>query len=487
MNKTGKNGRFVFDARVISSISAPIMLKRRSFLAGSAAFAAVGFAKPAAFAVAEALPAYYHDYLGKIAAKIEVIGKTPGVTGGFFFFTDPHVPANRHISGRLIAELLRRTKINKVFCGGDIPAAFGSKAELDASMAQYNAYWSVPIQAAGGILYNAKGNHDFTIRTDRTSKDGWTYSSRTARDFYMASNGCGAAVRNKDDSAACYYYADDTVAKIRYIVADTTDSASDDPHAYWGVKYGIGEKQLTWLAENAFAAVPDGFSVVVIHHIPVVPIVGEDGEAKTFAGFRRLLEAYQNRGPVTLFGHDYDFSAAKGTILLDLTGHHHSDRMTYCNGILHVTEACDAAYRDYITRSPFSGVLPEKSGGTIFEQTFDVLQFDPQQGLVYTTRVGGGQDRVFHAKSVRVNAGGTLKLVAEKLGGEITWVCYDGDDVQIDKKAETPERYWTFRHDHASIDADGTLHTLAPGDVTVIALDENFNKEIFGVKVGDKT
>ena len=464
------------------------MLKRRSFLAGSAVFAAVGFAGPTAFAAeAEALPAYYRDYLSKIVAKIEAIGETPGVTGGFFFFTDPHVSSNRRMSGRLIAELLRRTNLNKVFCGGDIPTAFGSKAVLDASMAQYNEYWSKPIQAAGGILYNAKGNHDFTIRTDRTSKDGWTYSSRTARDFYMASNGSCAAVTNKDDPTACYYYADDKAVKIRYVVADTTDSASDDPHAYWGVKYGMGEKQLKWLSENAFAAVPDGYSVVVIHHIPVAPIVGEDGEVKTFAGFRRLLEAYQNRGSVTLFGRDYDFSGAKGTILLDITGHHHSDRMTYCNGILHVTEACDAAYRDYIKRTPFSGVLPVKSGGTIFEQTFDVIQFDPVHGLVYTTRVGGGQNRVFHAKPVRVKAGGTLKLVAEKLGGEITWVCYDGDGVRIDKKAKTPERYWTFRHDHASIDAAGTLHALDPGDVTVIALDENFNKEIFGVNIGDKT
>jgi len=482
-----KKERFVFDARVLSDTHAPILLKRRSFLAGGAAFAAVGFAKPAAFAAeAEALPEYYREYLGKIAAKIEMIGKTPGVTDGFFFFTDPHVPANRRMSGRLIAELLRRTKLSKVFCGGDIPSAFGSKAELDASMAQYGAYWSAPIQAAGGILYNAKGNHDFTIRTDRTSKDGWTYSSRTARDFYMTSNGCRAAVTSQDDSAACYYYTDDKAAKIRYVVADTSDSASDNSHAYWGVKYGMGEKQIRWLAENAFAAVPDGYSVAVMHHIPVAPIVGEDGDVKTFADFRRLLEAYQNRGPVTLFGRDYDFSGAKGTILLDLTGHHHSDRVTYCNGILHVTEACDAAYRDYIKRSPFSGALPEKRGGTIFEQTFDVLQLDPARGLVYTTRVGGGQDRVFHAKPVGVNAGGTLKLVAEKLGGKITWVCYDGDNVRIDAKAETTERYWTFRHDHASVDADGTLHALALGDVTVIALDEKLNKEIFGVKVGDK-
>ena len=458
-------------------------LKRRSFLAGGSAFAAAGWAGLRAGEASDALPEYYRSYVTGLAEKIQMLKNTPGVAAGFFFFTDPHVSANRRFSGRLIAELIRLTGLNKVFCGGDIPSAFGTKADLDAEMAQYDQFWSVPIQQAGGLLFNAKGNHDFTIRTSRTSADGWTYSSQAARDFYMTANGCRAAVTNDADPTACYYYADDAAAKIRYVVADTSDAASDDPRAYWGVKYVVGATQLAWLAETALATVPDGYSVIVIHHIPLAPITASDSEVKMFADFRRLLEAYQNRERVSLSGRDYDFSDARGTILLDLTGHHHSDRVNHFNGILHVTEACDAAYRDYIARTPFAGVLPEKKAGTVYEQTFDVIQVDPVHGLLYTTRVGGGQDRVFHVKPVSVAVGNTRAFAAEKLKGAVTWFCYDGDGAHTDSQATTPDQYWTFRRHRASVDASGTVRALAPGDVTVVALDAHLNKEIFGVKV----
>ncbi len=464
---------------------AHITLNRRSFLAAGSAFAA-GCAGPRAFAddsSEDSLPGYYGPYLARIAKKMRELRDTSGVADGFFFFTDPHVSANKLRSGRLIAELIRLTDLKKVFCGGDIPSAFGTKADLDTEMAKYNQFWSNPIQQAGGLLFNIKGNHDFTIRTSRTSKDGWTYSSQAARDFYMTANGCRGAVTHDADPTACYYYADDAASKIRYVVADTSDSASDNPHAYWGVKYVIGETQLTWLAERALATVPDGYSIIVIHHIPLAPITAADGEVKTFSDFRLLLEAYQNRGRVSLCGRDYDFTDARGTILLDLTGHHHSDRANYYHGILHVTEACDAAYRDYIARTPFSGVLPEKKAFTVYEQTFDVIQVDPANGVLYTTRVGGGQDRVFHVKPVPVAVGGTQIFAAKKLQGSITWFCYDGDGAKTDSQAAKPEQYWTFRHDRATIDPNGTLYALSPGDVTVVALDEKLNKEFFGVKV----
>jgi len=39
-----------------------------------------------------------------------------------------------------------------------------------------------------------------------------------------------------------------------------------------------------------------GFSVVAIHHIPTTPIITDNPyELKVLAGFRKLMEAYQNR------------------------------------------------------------------------------------------------------------------------------------------------------------------------------------------------
>lgn len=463
-------------------------INRRSFLAGGAMLAVSGLIHPprmlAASAAVDDLPEYYDDYLNGLAKRINALSREKDVTDGFYFFTDPHIFNNTCKSGKMIARLVRNTNLKKVFCGGDYPCAFGTKAVIDSTIEKYQRLWIAPIQTAGGTLYTAKGNHDFTIRTSRNEKTGYTYSSKAAHDLIMSWDGCRTAVTNAADPTACYYYTDNPEAKIRYLVADSTDQASEDPNVPWGVRYGMNETQLVWLASRVFATVPDGYSVVVIHHIPAAPVVTDNPyELKVLAGFRELMEAYQNRGKVTLYGKEYDFAETKGRILFDLTGHHHADRQTFCRGILHVTVACDAAYGDYIKGSPFCGTLPRKQSGTIYEQTFDAYHLDPANGLVHATRVGGGQDRVWHARPLKAKAGGTLKLAATKLTGPLTWTCYDGDRIEIDKTAKTPDTFCTFHRDHATIAEDGTLSALTPGDVLALAMDEKLNKELFCVTV----
>jgi len=75
-----------------------------------------------------------------------------------------------------------------------------------------------------------------------------------------------------------------------------------------------------------------------------------------------------------------------------------------------------------------------------------------------------------------VAVGNTRAFAAERLKGAVTWFCYDGDGAHTDSQAAMPDQYWTFRRDRASVDASGTVRALAPGDVTVVALDEHLNK-----------
>ena len=464
----------------------PCDMSRRTFLATGSVLALSGLVHPprAAAAAGDDLPTYYDDYLNDLAERINARSGEDGVADGFYFFTDPHISHNRCRSGRMLARLVRDTGVKQVFCGGDFPCAFGTKDVIDATVEKYRSLWIAPIQAAGGTLYSAKGNHDFTIRTSREEKTGHTYSSQAARDFIMSWGGCRTAVTNAADPTACYYYTDNPAAKIRYLVADSSDQASENPGVPWGVRAGMNETQLDWLASRAFAAVPAGYSVVVLQHIPAAPPLANSHEAKVLAPFRELMEAYQSRGKVTLHGKEHDFADAKGRILLDLTGHRHADQQTFRRGVLHVTVACDAAYRDYILRSPFCGTLPEKQAGTVYEQTFDAFHLDPANGLVRATRVGGGQDRLWHTRPLEVEAGGTLRLAATKLAGPVTWACHDGGTAETDKTAKTADTYTTFHQDHATIAADGTLSALTPGDVVALALDEKRNKEIFCVTVG---
>ena len=472
-------------------------ISRRSFLSSLGVFAAASaMSRPmrlfaaAADDAAAPLPGYWLPYLESVAGKVNAIAQK--TVDGFWFITDLHITANRRQSGKALAALTRLApSLRKTFCGGDLPEAFSSKFEsskagVDYALDYYRLFWVEPIERSGQLLYTAKGNHDFTIRYDAKTDDGFTYSEAEARRFVMQSKGCQAAdiVTNRDDPTACYYYFDNPDAKIRYIFVDTTDT--NNPKAkYWGVVYGMHETQMRWLADNAISTIPAGWGAVLAHHIPFADCVGSSGDENRFKDFRQLLEAYQNREKCALCGKEYDFTGAKGRILLDITGHHHAERQTFRRGILHATEPCDAAYGDYnIGSQPWCGELPSKRGGNVNEQTFGAVQLDPANNLVYITRVGGGQDRVIHTKPLTVKAGGTLKVDARMLSGPLTWGCYDAD--RISYRPNPKSRYCplvSYHNDVATIAPDGTLTAKKPGEAMVLAMAANLDKEIFPVTV----
>ena len=236
---------------------------------------------------------------------------------------------------------------------------------------------------------------------------------------------------------------------------DTTDSIRTD-RTYWAVKYGMGERQLMWLAENALMTLPAGWCAVVMHHIPVAEIVsGESGVPQTFAPWRSLLEAYQSRGVATVGGRKFDFSSAQGRILCSLTGHEHAERQTYRNGLWHITEPCDAAYSDYIVgSSPWCAGLPKKEKGTIFEQTFDAIHIDRKNNVLHFTRIGGGADRTIRLNHDAIDVGDSLALA--KNGA--AWGCYDAD--RAGKKPNPANKYQSFFryfNDVAEISSSQTL------------------------------
>ena len=446
------------------------MTTRRGFIGGMTA--AVALAEWKAWAAAEGLPEYYAGHLAAVTEKVRTLARECG--DGFWFVTDPHVKSNHCKSGRIIAELIRRTGLRRVLCGGDLPEAFGDKypldkAAVDFAIDRFREHWVTPIRAAGGRLYSAKGNHDFTVRHSPAKEDatrGYTYSGAAARGFIVGEWTEKDIVTNPDDPVACYYYVDNPETRLRYVVADTTDSETSGDVA-WGVRYGVHDVQLKWLEEKAFGTLPAGYDAVVMHHIPVTGVVGSEKDRQLFTNLRELLERFGDR------------------ILLDLTGHEHAERQTFQNGILHVTEPCDAAYGDYINGSaPWCGPLPRKAGGTIYEQTLDAVQIDRKRGLVHFTRVGGGQDRTIHLAATTVKVGDRLPFRATLVQDGVTFACYDGDGIQF--KPNPNNRYNPFveyKNEFATITSDGLLTAIRPGPVMVLARDGKLNKEIFPVTV----
>ena len=449
------------------------------------------------------IPDYWRESLDRAEARIRDLSTR--CDDAFFFITDLHIPANRCVSGRLLAALVAETGVTKVICNGDMPEAYGGKESIDKTIADYREKWVAEVERVGGGFYAAKGNHDFTIRDNPTATAGFTYSNREAHDILMDTAAIRAnAVTNPDDPEACYYYVDFPEKRIRWIVADTTDSLRTD-RTYWAVKYGMGETQLRWLAEHALATIPDGWSALVVNHIPVATIVNceWDDIPGLMAPWRNLLEAYQNRGRAKVGDREYDFSAAGGTLLCDLTGHEHAERQTFQHGLWHITQPSDAAYNaDFRYGSaPWGSEFPDKAKGTPYEQTFDAVHIDLANHALHFTRLGGGGNRTFHLDPVRVKVGETFRF---RLGGTgvppvqeangqnarsptlsppVRWACYDADRVGV---SPHPDNKWQKRYryfnDIAEISADGVLTAKKTGECVVLAIEPNGDKELFAVR-----
>ena len=444
------------------------------------------------------VPGYWREPLGRAAARIRDLSSR--CDDAFFFITDLHVPANRRQSGRLLAALVAGTGVRKVFCNGDMPEAFGGRESIDRTIADYRCLWVAEVERAGGDFYAAKGNHDFTIRDSMQSTNGFTCSGSEARDILMDTAAIREnAVTNPDDPEACYYYVDFPESRIRWIVADTTDSIRAD-RAWWAVKYGMHETQLRWLAENALATIPDGWAALVLNHIPVATVVNTewDDVPALMAPWRNLLEAYQNRGRAAVGDREYDFSGARGTILCNLTGHEHCERQTFQNGLWHITQPSDAAYNaDFRYGSaPWGPDFPDKKEGTPYEQTFDCVHVDLANRALHFTRIGGGSDRTFHLEPITVRVGETadLNALASNLSTfqpfnlstfQHRWACYDADRVAV---SPHPDNKWQKRiryfNDVAEVSPDGVLTAKKPGEAVVLATAPDGTREFFAVRCG---
>ena len=462
-------------------------ITRKNFLIGMGAIATMR--RPLLAKETGGVPGYYASYLDGIARRVAASAKK-GAKDGFIFFTDPHVTANFGKSGFVIADLVRRTGLKRVIGGGDYSVAFCGakppKAFVDNLYAKMNSHWRDPIEAAGGLLFTAKGNHDMRVWDSWDKADGFVYASAKTRDMLMSTRESAAVTLNPDEKSGMYFYRDDADAKVRYIVADTSDGTCDEDRSGTGEGYGnfMRKDQLRWIGEVALRTVPAGYGVVVTQHIPLTPFTGSAKEAKVFGDFRKILEAYQSHGKVKTAAGDFDFSSRKGgDILFDIAGHTHSDQFSYFNGILHISEICDAYYRDPVSRTPFSGVLfkdRSQRKGTPTEQAFDVVRFGG--GAVRTTRVGVGQDRVFRIKPITLKVGENVRLDCGEFA-DVKWRGFDSWDATEDRKVNDPGKHWTFFHEVAEVSEDGIVRAKSPGWATAVAIAPDFRKEVVGINV----
>ena len=417
------------------------------------------------------IPSYYKEYLdNRIKEMDDLFFNYKSYNDSFIFITDLHLSSNHKKSPSLIRYILKYSNINKVFSGGDIPIAYGSKQDLLDMAHLFKKLFYNKISPFGK-LYCIEGNHDFTIRTSREENTGYTFPMQFSRNVFCERMTAYPEVfTNEDVADALYYYIDNKGQKIRYIILNTTDSASAGENP-WGVLFTFGKTQKDWVAKIV-KDTPSNYKLVFMMHVP--PITPEKEWYPTTVKF---LTAIAEKKEIDINSTHYDFSNAPDVIMC-LSGHMHKDECTFKDGLLWVDIACDAFYSDY-KGSMFGNPddYPSKGGGgNINEQTFDCIGIDVNDKKIDMIRIGGGYDRTFHYDVRQVSVGASLQLTST-LRNPIWMIC--------DNVGNTLNSYtWEYSKNNASISEDGIVNGLTEGYSVVCAKDINSKKmEFFGVQI----
>lgn len=408
-------------------------------------------------------------YINYIEEKVKTINCDKTSLESYIFITDTHVAANSLKSPQLIKNIVEHTRINKVIWGGDAICAYGKNSDIEVQWRKQTLFDSLISQV--GRFYKIRGNHDFTIKESSTSNKGVTYSQQKTAQL-LFENHPDDIVRNDADPGACYYYFDDEMARVRFVVFDTTDSIRGENVA-WGTVYGVHDTQLRWVVDSAIATTSKGYGLVFLSHVPFTDTTGS--RHVILSNVRDVVDAAALKTSGKTGSVNYDFTKLKDVkVLMCLSGHNHQDMQTFRNGVVHMVTASDAAYNDY-KADPFVKDLSGRTVDTINEVCFDCISINKRKKLISAYRVGIGGDRFFHTKSLKLKVGKS-KHLKTSLNHPVEWHSYNASGNQYNGK-------WTLFNDVVNIDGNGTVVSKKQGEAVVLAVDKKGNKEFYNIIV----
>ena len=198
-----------------------------------------------------------------------------------------------------------------------------------------------------------------------------------------------------------YYFWDDEKQKVRYIFLDGNDIpySVDKKGKFKYTKqhlFALSQRQINWLCDKALAPPEEGWDMVITAHAFPRWCQGEgqgDGELRYLEVLGDIIDAYRSGRDLkrTYFENEFevcvcaDFSKYKrGNILACFAGHHHADfeeRSQTGVPIIYTGNVIMYQYK-----------VPRIDGDKT-ELLFDVVTIDKDKKVIYTTRIGAGQDR----------------------------------------------------------------------------------------------
>lgn len=317
-------------------------------------------------------PQFFREHLQQVIGAYRDAKSKIQNAASFVFITDVHIHLNGRASVPLILEIGAKTDVDTVICGGDHCWAFGSKAQCLADFEDSLRYMD-PLRDLMK-LYHVRGNHDATVRSTWELDTGYTMPYDQVQKLF-SNHGTDLYEPGK-----LYGFADDTNAKVRYVILDTTEHHLGEDTA-WGVQYGMSREQLSWICDRALRLPDKEWGVAVFGHVPCVQEL--TSSYAEYEDLRLVLETFKNKEKCEFA----DFTNADGELIAYICGHNHQDRAACVNGVLHISTGCDAYCKD--------DIFP-RNVGTTDNTLFDLFLVDKQQRTVQLFRVGAGKNRKFN-------------------------------------------------------------------------------------------
>lgn len=170
-------------------------------------------------------------------AVVSAINSAANNSVSFVVLTDTHGSSNGQKSQNIVRYILKNSRANKLFWLGDMSAVNWSTSEYETFIA--------PLLNCAEKVYPTVGNHEYFANPTGDLTDIY-------EDFLADKTGLTGL------PTSFYYYFDDTAHKVRYVIINTSDGATN----------AVTSAQLEWL--NNAVVVPDStWKVISMAHFPV--------------------------------------------------------------------------------------------------------------------------------------------------------------------------------------------------------------------------
>lgn len=291
------------------------------------------------------------SYYQPSAVSTQAIAKQAVKDGKIVFgiVTDTHGTYNSDNSQEIVRYLLKNG-VPWFIHLGDFPATKWTDAEVNS--------WLTPMSDVMENFYIAIGNHEYYGDLNNSSHTDLTLLTDTLEDKSVTGS--------KQDA---YYYFDDSVLKVRFIVINSAG----------GGNYGnaaLSNTQLSWI-QTAINSLASDWSYIILSHSNLDQTYGTAS-----------YQQYTSKSGNTIIGY---CTQSVATCIGTFSGHLHVDRSAQvgATGIWHTT-----LLNDSCRQGSGHGVYtpPARAAGTVSEQSINVVVIDKQTGDTTIHRIGAGSD-----------------------------------------------------------------------------------------------